>query len=330
MPRRGFSLIKLLFVIAIVAILIGLLLPAVQKVREAANRTRSMNNLQMMALALHNYHDANAKFPVLIDPRNGVTGAFFHLLPYIEADALYRQFDERRPATYYDADTGLARSIFRTYLSPSDPSGPDGMTRLAEVSAPNAKASFANKFSGTYATMSYAGNALVLKPDSSFAKIVDGTSNTILYTERYQLCQRSNKPGDEVPNLWAMGAVSSSTPSIALAPPAEDGYAHTPSDVWKLQQFVPPQSVDQDKIAGTIGGKATYYADPAKTANAPSGFQLLPKQGACDSRVPQAMQRGGLMIAFCDGSVRLIAPTISAKTFWAGVTPGGGETVSFD
>src|ERR1700734_440258 len=95
--RRGFTLIELLVVIAIIAVLIGLLLPAVQKVREAAARTSSTNNLKQIGLAFHNFADANSgNFPFLIDfgPR-APTGAvvqsvFFQLLPYIEQDALYR------------------------------------------------------------------------------------------------------------------------------------------------------------------------------------------------------------------------------------------------
>ena len=119
MSRRAFTLIELLVVIAIIAILIGLLLPAVQKVREAANRAKCSNNMKQLGIALHSYHDANDGLP----PIQGFTlgwGLFPRLLPYIEQDNLYRQvrFDVNVTCR---AMAQVRQARIPSLLCPSDP-----------------------------------------------------------------------------------------------------------------------------------------------------------------------------------------------------------------
>ncbi|MBP3960959.1 DUF1559 domain-containing protein [Gemmata sp. G18] len=193
--KRGFTLIELLVVIAIIAILIGLLLPAVQKVREAAARMKCQNNLKQLGLALHNYHDSNGKFPAAgvltvakpvpssSAPPNHHTW-LTHLLPFVEQDNLFKQTNINAPAwgqPIMSTDVGLLRC-------PSDPgyAKSDETHNLTVTNYAGSEGyhwwSTAVFNPGTGTTGDYSGLFTVTRT-FKFADVTDGTSNVVAIAE---------------------------------------------------------------------------------------------------------------------------------------------------
>jgi prepilin-type N-terminal cleavage/methylation domain-containing protein len=188
--RPAFTLIELLVVIAIIAILIGLLLPAVQKIREAANRMKCSNNLKQIGLGLHNYHDTAGKFPagwITTTPNtSGYWGWGVDLLPYIEQDNLYRRLNptQRTLQQAFQSDVAALQTPLSVYRCPSDTGGPMNQNRKFTVIVPGQ--SIAISISNYPGNGGNSGDHGLFQANTQvgFADMVDGTSNTIAVGER--------------------------------------------------------------------------------------------------------------------------------------------------
>jgi prepilin-type N-terminal cleavage/methylation domain-containing protein/prepilin-type processing-associated H-X9-DG protein len=229
--RGAFTLIELLVVIAIIAILIGLLLPAVQKVREAASRAQCQNNLKQLGLATHGYHDVNRMFPyATLDIQPGettstyVTGQIL-ILPYVEQDTVAKRWDPRLPrnSTLDPDGDGYTNAMLQTMRIPTfvcptmnEPSGPLPENRaycsyLFSAGTPDVSLFHYASYYGLPEPV-FDGAIIPVKntgvggrPSTRIASITDGTSNTILAGETDFKPQ--GVPSTSMGGVWSYGYI---------------------------------------------------------------------------------------------------------------------------
>jgi prepilin-type N-terminal cleavage/methylation domain-containing protein/prepilin-type processing-associated H-X9-DG protein len=306
--RGAFTLIELLVVIAIIGVLIALLVPAVQKVREAANRINCQNNLKQLGLAMHNYHDAHRMLPDGgIDHFSGnwqVT-----ILPFIEQNAMYQLYQGYGTAQSVISAANIKNVTGRQLVvctCPSDiPALPSGKT-YQNCSYHNYAANGGNTAVGDSTTNTsmdvqptwngyvYGGAPFRFNQPQRLTDITDGTSNTLMLAEVIQ------GQGMDVRGYTWWGDAGVFVTSLLPNDPSGDYVNHT----WCNPN--PPNPPAQASSCGSFTTTA--------------GYQV--RAFAARSR-----HTGGVNVALCDGSVRFVANNIAALTWQYLGTSQGGETI---
>jgi prepilin-type N-terminal cleavage/methylation domain-containing protein/prepilin-type processing-associated H-X9-DG protein len=318
---NGFTLIELLVVIAIIAVLIGLLLPAVQSARAAARRIQCINNLKQLGIAMHNYGDTLGSFPI---GRTGIrrpagdpgypgdpSGAnhrrtwAWMILPYIEQQNLYQSINFSRPFNDHSQDTAL-RVLSSSFVCPADPH----MVTLDTGGFPIYKANYMVNWGNTHYDQTASNNPFITGPfkdsvpflgapfalDRSFGvrDLTDGTSNTLLISE-VKICLFNGTAQDHRGDVF--------------------------NDDWNCAMFMAyttPNSTIPDQMASNSYCQYPFLTNPPCNGKSPA------------FNAARSWHSGGVNALLGDGSVKFIKDSINIATWRALATTTGGEVISAD
>jgi prepilin-type N-terminal cleavage/methylation domain-containing protein len=321
----AFTLIEILVVIAIIAVLIGLLLPAVQKVRAAAARIQCSNNLKQIGLACHNYHDANQAFPTVYNSVD-YTSWVVLLAPFLEQAPFYQQWQATLTtsnpnlAQFQGGTNSLRATVIKTLICPAD-ALPNPAVAL--VSPPglygNPDASYCSlsSYGPNTGTKGFAslvdpvkvddGVVLVVTPTQAvrMADITDGTSSTILFGEGYHRDPLWKTFSDQC--LWSASQNLDDLSQMAA---------------WYFAGFVPRNA------SAPINWQLTpsLVAGPFPAPYSPPCYDLVFRRvGAYGSG-----HGGGANVVCADGAVHFLRESLSLAALQALSTRAGGEVITED
>jgi prepilin-type N-terminal cleavage/methylation domain-containing protein/prepilin-type processing-associated H-X9-DG protein len=322
MGRRGFTLIELLVVLAILAVLIGLLLPAVQKVRAAAARATCQNNLKQLGLALHNYESAWGRFPSLGEYTLAGGTVYWslpsRLLPYLEQENLQRLIDFTRPI---NQQPQVARIRVPLLLCPSelnDRERPDG----SFVHYPLNYAADAGVWHLFQPPLGVGSGVFLVNRPTQVGEITDGLSNTLAmaevkaFTPYWRDGGRPAVAGDPVPSTPA-GLAAYLTAGEFKVDSGHTEWVDARVHQTGFTTTFPPNT----QVPYTTGG-VTYDVDFNSRREGLSA--ALPTYAVVTSR---SYHTGGVNVLLLDGSVRFVRDTIAQAVWRALGTRAGGEVV---